>query len=107
MNKKIFFGSFTIIAFLVTTMAVYKNTHAILKASDTNIAKNSNKVHIKSNSFNPLTATDKELIEHGYPSKPNDKDGIEAWKKAVSVKVVKLEFGSPRPDGSHSIIVNP
>lgn len=60
-NKKFYVLS-AAIAFLIVTF-----TSTIYGSS---IRSNDN------NSFNPLTATNSELISHGYPSRPTDKKAL-------------------------------
>jgi hypothetical protein len=45
--------------------------------------------HLQDDSFNPLTASDKELISHGYPTRPKNKMDLAKWKKDVSVRLIK------------------
>lgn len=48
--------------------------------------------YLQDNNFNPLKATNSELIEHGYPSRPTDKSKLSEWEKEVSVKLIKPEL---------------
>lgn len=117
MNRKLFYGFFAIVVFSFSTIVIYKNTKKTLKTPiskkvySTNKQLKTNKgneISSHSNSFNPLTASDEELTAHGYPTKPKNKEDIEIWKEAVSVKLVKLKFGhEPSLANSHSIILNP
>lgn len=46
-------------------------------------------VNLQDNTFNPLMASNKDLISHGYPPRPQTKQDLTEWKKAVSVKLIK------------------
>lgn len=52
------------------------------------------KVYMPTPGFNPLTASNKELVLHGYPRRPTNPAALKAWTKAMKHA---LHFSTPTP----------
>lgn len=100
MIKKKLCGLFVAVTFLFNFTFITENVQASsIVPNETQVfvknsisSNNSAIAHLQNNSFNPLNASDKELILHGYPTRPKTKKDLTNWKKAVSVKLIKPEI---------------
>lgn len=134
MSRKTFFISGAIIAFAFSLTVISQNTQLTLKffnvkknnlysnnnlngsslrnikvvTKSNNVCKNPylTTINFKDNLFNPLTASNKKLISHGYPAKSKNESNDKAWRKAVSVKLIKPNLVSIPLDGHGSVIDN-
>lgn len=79
---------------------LYTKTNNVCKKAYPYIA------YVQDDSFNPLTASNEELKAHGYPTRPENKEDLEIWKGAVSVKLITPVLVPTSESGGHSIILN-